>query len=140
MVDVRTPEEYAAGHSPGARCVPWMLKGDAGMVPNPSFVAEFKKAYPDTSAKLLIVRLVVVCRCVLCVLARARARQPVLCVCTSAPPLLSPHNKKKQQQACQSGRRSTAACAALAGENYGNLVDSTGGWGGWTAAGLPVEK
>ena len=55
MVDVRTPEEFSAGHSPGAINVAFMLKSDAGMTPNAKFPDEFKAACPDTSAKLLIV-------------------------------------------------------------------------------------
>lgn len=41
---------------------------------------------------------------------------------------------------CKSGRRSAAACALLAEHGYDGLVDQTGGWDGWVAAGLPVEK
>jgi 3-mercaptopyruvate sulfurtransferase SseA len=57
MVDVRTPEEFGAGHSPGAVNVAFMLKGAGGaMAPNAAFAEQFKAACPDTSAKLLIVR------------------------------------------------------------------------------------
>lgn len=37
-VDVRTEGEYAAGHPTGALNVPVMLKGPAGMSPNPDFL------------------------------------------------------------------------------------------------------
>lgn len=36
-LDVRTPEEFAAGHPPGARNVPYMLRADGRMVKNEAF-------------------------------------------------------------------------------------------------------
>ena len=38
-VDVRTVEEFEAGHPAGAFNVPVMNRGAAGIVPNPEFVA-----------------------------------------------------------------------------------------------------
>lgn len=38
LVDVRTVEEYNAGHPAGASNVPWALRGPGGMAPNPDFV------------------------------------------------------------------------------------------------------
>jgi len=38
-VDVRTPEEWAAGHPVGSTNVPWALTAPAGMTPNPEFVS-----------------------------------------------------------------------------------------------------
>ena len=38
-LDVRTPEEFAGGHAPGALNVPYMNAGAAGMTPNPAFLA-----------------------------------------------------------------------------------------------------
>ena len=37
-LDVRTPEEFAAGHPPGARNIPILLRGGGGMQPNAEFV------------------------------------------------------------------------------------------------------
>ena len=39
-LDVRTPEEFSAGHVPGAINIPYMYKVGSGMAKNPSFVAE----------------------------------------------------------------------------------------------------
>ncbi len=50
FVDVRSPQEYAAGHPRGAVNVPWALHDPAtgGMAPNPNFLpamqAQFKAA------------------------------------------------------------------------------------------------
>lgn len=38
-LDVRTQEEFDAGHPPGAICIPAFLRGPMGMEPNPEFVA-----------------------------------------------------------------------------------------------------
>ncbi len=40
FLDVRTVEEFEAGHVPGAYNVPLMLRGDGGMEPNPEFAAQ----------------------------------------------------------------------------------------------------
>ena len=45
-VDVRTTQEFEAGHPPGAVNAPIMLAGDGGMVPNPDFVAAMTAAFP----------------------------------------------------------------------------------------------
>ncbi|KAL4419828.1 hypothetical protein ABPG75_006926 [Micractinium tetrahymenae] len=52
--DVRTSEEFGGGHAPGARNVPVMLKGPAGMSPNPEFVQQFEKAFPDKAAPIVV--------------------------------------------------------------------------------------
>ncbi|XVF62253.1 hypothetical protein PTKIN_Ptkin08bG0202600 [Pterospermum kingtungense] len=39
-LDVRTPEEFSAGHVPGAINIPYMYKFGSGMTKNPNFVAE----------------------------------------------------------------------------------------------------
>lgn len=44
-VDVRTPEEYAAGHPAGARNVPFMLRIDGRLSENEAFVAVMQRAY-----------------------------------------------------------------------------------------------
>lgn len=45
LVDIRTPEEFAAGHVPGAYNVPFMFLGPAGMTPNQSFLAAMEKHF-----------------------------------------------------------------------------------------------
>jgi rhodanese-related sulfurtransferase len=44
-VDVRTEDEFAAGHPAGARNVPVMVDGAAGLEPNPDFVAVMERAF-----------------------------------------------------------------------------------------------
>ncbi|XVF15983.1 hypothetical protein REPUB_Repub09cG0203000 [Reevesia pubescens] len=39
-LDVRTPEEFSAGHAPGAVNIPYMYKVGSGMTKNPNFLAE----------------------------------------------------------------------------------------------------
>ena len=54
-VDVRTPEEYAAGHPEGAKNVPVMLRTPAGgMEPNPSFLDQFEQQFPEKGAQLCV--------------------------------------------------------------------------------------
>ncbi|KAL4435420.1 hypothetical protein ABPG77_006182 [Micractinium sp. CCAP 211/92] len=52
--DVRTAEEFGGGHAPGACNVPVMLKGPAGMSPNPEFVKQFEKAFPEKTAPIVV--------------------------------------------------------------------------------------
>ena len=52
-VDVRTPEEWAAGHPVGSTNVPWALTGPAGMAPNPEFVPAMEKLH-DKAAKIVL--------------------------------------------------------------------------------------
>ncbi len=44
-VDVRTVEEFAMGHAPGAYNVPVVFRGPGGMEPNPGFVAAMQRAF-----------------------------------------------------------------------------------------------
>ena len=44
-VDVRTEEEFAAGHPAGAFNVPVMITAAAGLAPNPEFVAVVERAF-----------------------------------------------------------------------------------------------
>ncbi|MAF65866.1 MAG: hypothetical protein CMJ84_09445 [Planctomycetes bacterium] len=44
-LDVRTPEEFAAGHLPGAWNVPFGFKGPDGLVPNPEFTATVDRLF-----------------------------------------------------------------------------------------------
>src|SRR5438105_6781987 len=55
-LDVRTVEEFAAGHPTGAYNVPLLHMGAGGMTPNPEFVAVVEKAFPREA------RLVVGCK------------------------------------------------------------------------------
>lgn len=41
-LDVRTPEEFAAGHAPNSINIPVMLSSGGAMVPNPDFAAEVR--------------------------------------------------------------------------------------------------
>ena len=52
-VDVRTVEEFEAGHPAGAFNVPVMTRGPAGMVPNPEFVAVVSSRFPKTTKLVL---------------------------------------------------------------------------------------
>lgn len=44
-VDVRTAEEFAAGHPAGAFNVPVMIAAAAGLAPNPEFVAVMERGF-----------------------------------------------------------------------------------------------
>jgi rhodanese-related sulfurtransferase len=55
-VDVRTVEEFAAGHPPGAVNVPLMHAGGGGMTPNPDFIRVMGAAFPKDA------RIVVGCK------------------------------------------------------------------------------
>jgi rhodanese-related sulfurtransferase len=52
-VDVRTPEEVAAGHPEGAFNIPVKLRTAAGMTPNPDFVRVVSAHFPK-DAKLVL--------------------------------------------------------------------------------------
>jgi rhodanese-related sulfurtransferase len=52
-VDVRTEEEFVAGHPEGAVNVPSMLAGPDGMTPNPDFLAVMERAFAKDAALLL---------------------------------------------------------------------------------------
>lgn len=55
-LDVRTVEEYEAGHPAGSYNIPVMIRDESGqMVPNPSFKSTVEKKFPKTQ------RLVVGC-------------------------------------------------------------------------------
>ena len=54
VVDVRTVEEFEAGHVPGAYNVPLMFKGMLGMTPNPEFLAVMQRRF-RTDEKLVFV-------------------------------------------------------------------------------------
>jgi rhodanese-related sulfurtransferase len=52
-VDVRTTQEFAAGHPPGAVNVPLMHAGGGGMTPNPDFLRVMNAAFAK-DAKLVV--------------------------------------------------------------------------------------
>ena len=51
FLDVRTVEEYDAGHPAGSVNVPWALRDPAsgGMAPNPDFVPAVQQRFPKTT-------------------------------------------------------------------------------------------
>jgi len=52
-VDVRTQEEFTAGHPAGAFNVPLSHAGAGGMVPNPDFLAVMEKRFPKDAPLIL---------------------------------------------------------------------------------------
>ncbi|XP_021748000.1 thiosulfate sulfurtransferase 16, chloroplastic-like [Chenopodium quinoa] len=44
-LDVRTPEEFTAGHVPGAVNIPYMLRIGSGMTKNPNFLEQVKSQF-----------------------------------------------------------------------------------------------
>ena len=52
-LDVRSVEEFAEGHVPGAYNIPLLFKGPLGMQPNPDFLAQVQKNFePGTQLVL----------------------------------------------------------------------------------------
>jgi rhodanese-related sulfurtransferase len=51
---VRTAEEFANGHAPGAVNAPLMFSTASGMTPNPNFLASASQLAPDKAAQLLV--------------------------------------------------------------------------------------
>lgn len=54
FLDVRTVEEFSAGHAPGAVNIPVATKGAAGMVPNDGFLQLVRAEFPDKDAWLVV--------------------------------------------------------------------------------------
>lgn len=52
-LDVRTPEEFQAGHAKGAVNIPLMFKGLLGLKPNPEFTTQVEAQIPKAT-KLVI--------------------------------------------------------------------------------------
>lgn len=53
-LDVRTPEEFLAGHAPGAINVPVLFRGPAGMALNPQFQSQVEAAFPSMAEPLIV--------------------------------------------------------------------------------------
>jgi rhodanese-related sulfurtransferase len=53
-LDVRTEDEFAAGHVEGATNVPVWVKGAEGFQPNGAFVNRVEELFPDKSAKICV--------------------------------------------------------------------------------------
>lgn len=53
-LDVRTPEEFAAGHPEGAYNVPIFFKVGGAMQQNPDFVRVVEKVAPDKAKRLVL--------------------------------------------------------------------------------------
>jgi rhodanese-related sulfurtransferase len=52
-VDVRSEEEYAAGHVPGSYNIPILFKTAFGMQPNPSFVDAVTRHFPAKDRQIV---------------------------------------------------------------------------------------
>lgn len=53
-LDVRTTEEFQAGHVPGACNVPVWVKAGGGMQPNPEFLKEVEARFADKGVPLVV--------------------------------------------------------------------------------------
>lgn len=53
-LDVRTAEEFAGGHAPGAKNVPFMFAAASGMTPNPAFMSSASAMLTDKDAQVLV--------------------------------------------------------------------------------------
>jgi len=54
-LDVRTPQEFQAGHVEGAVNIPIMNTNAFGMMtPNPDFIAQVQSAFPDKSEQIVV--------------------------------------------------------------------------------------
>eukprot|EP00775_Hariotina_reticulata_P008292 gene8292-8478_t len=54
-LDVRTHEEFAAGHPEGAVNVPLLFRTDAGLAENTEFLPQVKESFPDVEQHLVVV-------------------------------------------------------------------------------------
>lgn len=54
LLDVRSPEEFAAGHPQGARNVPVLFRGGRGAEPNDRFVQAVEVLVPDKSTRVIL--------------------------------------------------------------------------------------
>lgn len=53
-IDVRSEQEFAAGHAPNAFNVPLMHMVGGGLAANPNFAAEVQRAAPDKDAAVMV--------------------------------------------------------------------------------------
>jgi len=54
LIDVRTEEEFLAGHPEGAVNLPAFLEGPDGLVPNPDFLRAVEAVVPDKQRRVLL--------------------------------------------------------------------------------------
>jgi rhodanese-related sulfurtransferase len=54
VVDVRTVEEFEAGHVPGAFNVPLLFRSPMGMEPNPEFLAAVTRHFPRDASLVFV--------------------------------------------------------------------------------------
>ncbi|KAL4435424.1 hypothetical protein ABPG77_006186 [Micractinium sp. CCAP 211/92] len=55
LLDVRTDEEFAAGHAPQALHIPFMIQTEEGRAYNDQFLQQVRQAFPDKAAAHLCV-------------------------------------------------------------------------------------
>ncbi|EFJ46214.1 hypothetical protein VOLCADRAFT_105650 [Volvox carteri f. nagariensis] len=53
-LDVRTAEEFSAGHAPSAVNVPVVFLGSGGMSPNPAFLSDVQRVFPKKDEALVV--------------------------------------------------------------------------------------
>ncbi|KAL9249834.1 Rhodanese-like domain-containing protein [Drosera capensis] len=117
-LDVRTPEEFSAGHVPGAVNVPYLLKFGSGMVKNNSFLEGVASAFGKDD-EIIVVRIFTI------------HHLSFYYMYASYSSLFF--------QGCQSGKRSLMAAAVLLSAGYTNITDVAGGYAAWLENGLPTE-
>ena len=53
-LDVRTPEEFGAGHVPGAKHCPWLFMAGGQRTPNAEFLEEVAQLFPDKATPIVV--------------------------------------------------------------------------------------
>ena len=53
-LDVRTPEEFEAGHAEGAKNIPVMFKKAGGMTPNEDFMSKVQQEFPEKEQSMVV--------------------------------------------------------------------------------------
>ncbi|KAJ8441061.1 hypothetical protein Cgig2_020352 [Carnegiea gigantea] len=142
-LDVRTPEEFSAGHVPGALNIPYLFRvGSVGAL----------QSFPFRNSLILVVLDAPCFHTVSFVLIDTGM--------TKNPNFLaqvSSHFGKDDEilifsswldhvdkyddyiQGCQSGKRSLMAANDLQSAGYTGIMDVAGGYAAWTQSGLPTE-
>ncbi|XP_047320208.1 thiosulfate sulfurtransferase 16, chloroplastic-like [Impatiens glandulifera] len=122
-LDVRTCDEFIAGHVSGSMNVPYMFRSWTGMSKNPKFVEEVSSQF-EKKDKIVIV----------CPFSR---RNPIYSTQTNSN---IPNFSMIIIQGCQSGRRSNMAAADLLSAGFTSITDMAGGYSEWIKCDLPTEK